>query len=188
MDEGGYVIDVLTPAGTSLDETNHILQEIEQRVAKMPETDTFSRRTGVELGLYATEQNKSDILVKLKLRSQRKRSAEEVMDDMREQIAQNISGIDVEFTQILQDMLGDLEGSPEPVEIKLFGNDSNVLEQVAATVGPKIVSIPGVVDFVGVQKGNPEIVFHVDPALSGRAGLTPDEVSQQVSAGFIGAH
>jgi CzcA family heavy metal efflux pump len=186
MDEGGYVLDVLTPAGTSLDETNHILQEIEQRVAKMPETEEFSRRTGTELGLYATEQNKSDILVKLKPRSQRKRSVDEVMDDMRAQIAQNIPGIDVEFTQILQDMLGDLEGSPEPVEIKIFGNDSNVLEQVAATVGPKIESIPGVVDFVGVQKGNPEIVFHVDPALAGRAGLTPEVVSQQVSAGLLG--
>jgi CzcA family heavy metal efflux pump len=186
MDEGGYVIDVLTPAGTSLDETNHILQEIEQRVAKMPETDQFSRRTGTELGLYATEQNKSDILVKLKPRSQRKRGAEEVMDDMRDQIAQNIPGIDVEFTQILQDMLGDLQGSPEPVEIKLFGNDSTVLEQVAAIVGPRLEKIPGIVDFVGVQKGNPEIVFHVDPALSGRAGLTPEAVSQQVSAGLLG--
>ena len=153
MDEGGYVIDVLTPAGTSLDETNHIIQEIEQRVAKLPETQTFSRRTGAELGLFATEQNKSDILVKLKPRSQRKRTTEEVMDDMREQIAQNIPGIDVEFTQILQDMLGDLEGSPEPVELKIFGNDSNVLEQVAATVGPKIQAIPGIVDFVGSPEG-----------------------------------
>ena len=112
MDEGGYVLDVITPAGTSLDETNRFLQQIEQRIAKMPETDAFSRRTGAELGLYATEQNKSDILVKMKPLSMRKRSTEEVMDDLRQQIAQNVPGVDVEFAQILQDMLGDLEGSP----------------------------------------------------------------------------
>lgn len=186
MDEGGYVIDCLTPAGTSLDETNQIIQRIEQRVAKMPETDSFSRRTGAELGLFATEQNKSDILVKLKSRSQRNRSADEVMSDMRAQIAQNIPGVEVEFTQILQDMIGDLEGSPEPVEIKLFGNDMNVLQQVADDLGPKIEKIPGLVDFKGLRKGNPEIVFHVDPTVAGRAGLTVDQVTQQVSAGLLG--
>lgn len=186
MDEGGYVLDCITPAGTSLDETNAILQQIERRIQKMPETASFSRRTGAELGLYATEQNKSDILVKMKPLSQRKRSTEEVMDDLREQIAQNIPGVDVEFTQILQDMLGDLEGSPEPVELKIFGNDMDTLQKVADEVGPKLVKIPGVVDFKGLQKGNPEIVFHVDPALAGRAGLTADQVTQQVGAGLLG--
>ena len=186
MDEGGYVLDCITPAGTSLDETNAILQQIERRIQKMPETASFSRRTGAELGLYATEQNKSDILVKMKPLSQRKRSTEEVMDDLREQIAQNIPGVDVEFTQILQDMLGDLEGSPEPVELKIFGNDMDTLEKVADEIGPKLVKIPGVVDFKGLQKGNPEIVFHVDPALAGRAGLTADQVTQQVGAGLLG--
>src|SRR5208282_6283176 len=138
MDEGGYVLDYRTPAGTSLDETNRILVQVEKLIAKMPETQAFSRRTGAELGLYATEQNTGDILVKLKPRSERKRSADEVMDDMREQIARNVPGLDVEFTQILQDMIGDLEGSPEPVEIKLFGNDMNVLQQAASGIGPKL--------------------------------------------------
>ena len=186
MDEGGYVLDVLTPAGTSLDETNRFLQQIEQRIAKMPETDAFSRRTGAELGLYATEQNKSDILVKMKPLSKRKRSTEEVMDDLRQQIAQNIPGVDVEFAQILQDMLGDLEGSPEPVEIKVFGNDMETLQKVADEIEPQLIKIKGIVDFKGLQKGNPEIVFHVQDALAGRAGLTTDQVSQQVSAGLLG--
>lgn len=186
MDEGGYVVDCLTPPGTSLDETNRIIQQIERRIAKMPETQSFSRRTGAELGLFATEQNKSDILVKLKPRSARKRPADEIIDDLRAQIAQNVPGVEVEFAQILQDMLGDLEGVPEPVEIKLFGNDMTSLEKVAEEIEPKLKAIAGITDFKGVQKGNPEIVFHVDPALSGRAGLTPDQVTQQVGAGLLG--
>lgn len=186
MDEGGYVVDCLTPAGTSLDETNRIIEQIEQRIAKLPETAAFSRRTGAELGLFATEQNKSDVLVKMKPLSQRKRSTEEVMADLRAQISQNIPGVDVEFTQILQDMLGDLEGSPEPVAIKVFGDDMGILEKVADEIEPRLVKIPGIVDFKGLQKGNPEIVFHVNDTLAGRAGLTADQVSQQVSAGLLG--
>ena len=186
MDEGGFVLDCLTPPGTSLAETDRILREIEGRIAKLPEVASFSRRTGVELGLFATEQNKSDILIRMKPRSQRGRSTDEVMDDMRGQIAKNISGASVEFTQILQDNLGDLEGSPEPVEIKLFGGDLATLEQIAGELGPRIQNIPGIVDFKSIEKGNPEIVFQVDPARAGRAGLAVDQVSQQVSAGLLG--
>jgi len=186
MDEGGYVLDYVTPAGTSLDETNQILQHIEHQIASMPETQSFSRRTGAEMGLFATEQNTGDILVKLKPRGERKRDIDDVINDLRGWIGQNVPGIDVEFTQVLQDMLSDLEGAKEPVELKIFGNDMNTLEQVADEVSPKLQKIPGIVDFVGLQKGNPEIVFHVDPTLAGRAGLTPDQVTQQVSAGLLG--
>lgn len=198
MDEGGYVLDYVTPPGTSLDETNRILTEVEKRVAAMPETAAFSRRTGAEMGLYATEQNTGDILVKLKPvchwprtwigcpASERRRGAEEVMDDMRQQIAKNIPGIDVEFSQILQDMLGDLEGSSDPVEVKLFGNNMTQLEQLAGEIEPQLEKIPGLVDFTGIHKGNPEIVFHVNPDLAGRDGLTTDQVTQQVSAGLLG--
>jgi len=187
MDEGGYVLDYRTPAGTSLDETNRILERVEQRIAAMPETQSFSRRTGAEMGLYATEQNTGDILVKLKSHAERKRGIDEVIDDLRTWIGLNVPGIDVEFTQVLQDMLGDLEGSHEPVELKIFGNDMPTLEQVADQIGPKLQKIPGLVDFVGLQRGNPEIVFRVDPALAGRAGLTVDQVTQQVGAGLLGA-
>ncbi len=186
MDEGGYVIDYRTPPGTSLNETNAILQKMEHLVGAMPETASYSRRTGAEMGLFATQQNTGDILVKLKPHSDRKRDAAEVIADARAEIAENIPGVDVEFTQILQDMLGDLEGSPEPVELKLFGNDMTTLEKLADEISPKLQKIPGLVDFVGLQKGNPEIFFHVDPTVAGRAGLGTDNVTQQVSAGLLG--
>ena len=186
MDEGGYVLDYWTPPGTSLAETDRILRQIETRIQRMPETGSFSRRTGAELGLFVTEQNKGDFLVKMKPRSQRKRSTDEVIADLRSQIQQNVPGIQVEFIKILQDMIGDLEGSPEPVEIKLFGSSMAVLAQAADEIGAKIQKIPGIVDYKGILKGNPEIVFHVDSALAGRLGLTVDQVSQQVSAGLLG--
>jgi multidrug efflux pump subunit AcrB len=152
----------------------------------VPEKSAFSRRTGAELGLFATEQNKGDILVKLKPRSQRKRGVEEVMSGLREQITKSIAGVDVEFIQILQDMLGDLEGSPEPVEVKIFGSSSEELNRIADELGPKIEKIPGIVDYKGPRAGNPELVINVDPGLAAHVGLTVDQVSQQLQAGLLG--
>ena len=187
MDEGGFVVDYLTPAGTSLSQTNSIVQQLEQKVGKLPEQSAFSRRTGAEMGLFATEQNKGDILVKLKPPSERKRSASDIIEDLRTQIAGTVAGADVEFVQILQDMLGDLEGSPEPVEVKIFGADSNELVRIADELAPKIQKIDGIVDFKGPRRGNPELVINVDPALAAHVGLTVDQVSQQVRDGLLGA-
>ena len=185
MDEGGFILDYVTPPGTSLDETNRILQKIEQRVAALPDTQSFSRRTGAENGLFVTEQNTGDITVKLKPRSQR-RDINEVMDDLRGQIEKNIPGVEVEFSQILQDMLGDLEGTPQPVEVKIFGDDINELEKLSDEIGPKLQAVKGLVDFKSVTKGNPEIVFDVDTASAGRLGMTPADIATQVSNGLLG--
>lgn len=186
MDEGGFVVDYWTPAGTSLDETDRILRDVEQRIHKLSEVAAFSRRTGAEMGLYVTEQNRGDILVKLKPRSQRDRGVEEVINDLRAQLEQAHPGTLFEYVQILQDMLGDLQGSPEPVEVKLFGRSMAELNEAAAKVGERIKKIPGVVDFKAILRGNPEIVFHVDPGAAGRVGMTVDQVTQQVSAGLLG--
>ncbi len=186
MDEGGFVLDNWTPPGTSLAETDRLEHLLEERVQKAPETATFLRRTGAEMGPFATEQNTGEIVAKLKPRSQRKRDIEELIDDLRQQILKNVPAVQVEFVQILQDMIGDLEGNPEPVEVKLFGSSMPVLENLADEIAPKIQKIPGIVDFRGIQKGNPEFVVRVDPVLAGRLGLTVDQVTQQVSAGLLG--
>ena len=186
MDEGGLVIDYLTPPGTSLSETDSLVRQMESKVEGLPEKYAYSRRTGAELGLFATEQNKGDILVKLKPRSQRKRDIEEVITDLRTQITKSIAGVDIEFVQILQDMLGDLEGSPEPIEVKVFGNNTDELNRIADELGPKLEQVKGVVDFKGPRRGNPELVIKVDPTLAAHVGLTVAQVSDQLQAGLLG--
>jgi CzcA family heavy metal efflux pump len=186
MDEGGFILDNWTPPGTSLAETDRVDQLIGEQVRRMPETEAFLRRTGAEMGPFATTQNTGEIVVKLKPRSQRKRNIYETMDDLRQRILSNIPGVRVEFIQLLQDMIGDMEGNPNPVELKIFGDNMAELEKLADEIGPKIQQIPGVVDFQGILKGNPEIVVQVDPVQAGHLGLTVDRVSQQVSAGLLG--
>ena len=186
MDEGGYVIDYWTPPGTSLQESDRMVRGIESIVQATPEVSGFNRRTGAEMGLFATEQNRGDILVRLKPRSARSRDVREIISEQRGRFDKESPGMTIEFVQILQDMLGDLEGQPEPVEVKLFGDDLKTLEELAAQIEAKMRRIPGLVDLVVPQHGNPEFDVRIDPTRAAKAGLTVQEVSKQLAAGLLG--
>ena len=184
MDEGGFVLDYWTPPGSSLQETNRMVSQIEAMLAKTPEVESYSRRTGLELGLAAvTEANRGDLAVKLK--NKRSHSVDEVMASLRTQIAREEPGVDVEFVQVLQDMIGDLSNAPEPVQIKLFSPDASLLRQWAPRVADTIGKVDGVVDILnGIDNtiSNPATVFNVDPVVASRAGFTPEEVAIDASA------
>jgi len=184
MDEGAFVLDYLTPAGTSLAETNRILQHVEQILRSEPEVEITSRRTGLQMGLAAvTEANSGDFTVRLK--PDRDRSIDEVMADVRAKILKSEPALDVEFTQVLQDMIGDLSNSPEPIQIKLFSEDATLLNQLGPRVEDAIKQIPGVVDTQnGVDNtvSGPATNFQVDPALAAHMGFTPAEVAQDATA------
>ena len=134
-------------------------------VRDIPEVESYSRRTGLQLGLAAvTEANTGDIAVKLK--TKRSRSVDDVISDLRARSKQEEPGIDVEFVQVLQDMIGDLSNAPEPVQIKLFSPDAATLNQWAPQVADAIGKVPGVVDILnGIDNtiSNPATVFQVNP-------------------------
>src|SRR6266516_4441935 len=118
---------------------------MEQIIKAVPEVESTSRRTGAELGLAAvTEANRGDILVKLK--QKRSRNIDEVMEDIRQKVVAQEPGVNVEFVQVLQDMIGDLTGEPEPVTVKLFSQNPAELESWAPRVADAIRKIDGVVD------------------------------------------
>ncbi len=184
LDEGGFIVDYFTPAGSSLQETNRMLSHIERILSQVPEVETTSRRTGLELGLAAvTEANRGDISVRLK--PKRNRTTEEVMDDVRERVTKAEPVMDIELVQKLEDEIGDLSNEPEPIAIKLFCEDPDVLRDWATRVGDAIKKIPGVVDVLnGIENtiSGPASVFQVDPVASARAGFTPEEIEQDASA------
>jgi CzcA family heavy metal efflux pump len=186
MDEGGFVVDYWTPTGTSLPETDRMIKRVEAVLQDTPEVAGFARRTGTELGLFATPQNSGDIVVRLKPRWDRKRTSEEVVDDLRGTFEKDMPGMTIEFVLLLQDMLGDLEGSPEPIEVKIFGDDLPTLARLADSVAEKMHKVDGVVDIVAPQRGNPEIDVRVDPTRAAKAGFTVDQVSSQLATGLLG--
>jgi CzcA family heavy metal efflux pump len=185
-DEGGFVLDYITPAGSALTETDRQVRKIEKIIADTPEVAAYSRRTGSELGLFATAQNSGDILVRLKPRSERSRSSDEIITDVREKVNEAAPLVEIEFVQLLQDMLGDLEGNSEPIEVKVFGDDPVRLAELAGPVEEMMNKVMGVVDVVGPQEGNPEVTWNVDPVAAGRYGLTVADVSDQLAGNWLG--
>jgi CzcA family heavy metal efflux pump len=188
MDEGGFILDYITPAGSSLAETNRVVSHVEQILRSAPEVESTSRRTGMQLGLAAvTEANTGDISVKLK--ADRSRSIDEVIADVREKITQQEPALDVEFIQVLQDMIGDLTSAPEPIQIKLFSPDAAALQAWAPKVADAIHKIPGVVDILnGIDNtiSGPATTFQIDPSVAARAGFTPEEIAVDASAILAG--
>ena len=184
MDEGGFVLDYIMPAGSSLAETNRVITHIEEMLHDLPEVESTSRRTGMQLGLAAvTEANTGDISVKLK--QKRVRDIEDIISDVRAEIKEKEPAVDVEFTQVLQDMIGDLTSAPEPIQIKLFSTDAKQLEEWAPKVADSIGKIHGVVDVLnGIDNtiSGPAVVFQVDPAVAARAGFTAEEVATDAAA------
>ena len=183
MDEGGFILDYLRPPGTSLQETNRIVGHIEQMLRETPEVESTSRRRGLELGLAAvTEVNRGDIAVKPK--SKRDRGIDEIIADVRARIRHQESAINVEFVQVLQDMIGDLSNAPEPVQIKLFSPDAALLHEWAPRVAAATAKVPGVVDILnGIDNtiSNPATTFQINPMIEARAGFSPEEVSVDAS-------
>jgi len=184
MDEGGFVLDYIMPAGSSLTETNRVLEHVHRILHDMPEVESTSRRTGLQMGLSpVTEANTGDITVKLK--SKRDRGIDEVIADARAQIKKTEPELDVEFTQVLQDMIGDLSNAPEPIQIKIFADDPALLAELGPRVGDAISKIGGVVD---VQNGidntisGPATNFQVDPSVASRLGFTPTEVAEDATS------
>ena len=189
MDEGGFILDYHTPPGSSLEESNRILLHIEKILHATPEVENTSRRTGLELGLAAvTEANRGDFTVRLK--RDRDRDIEEIMNDVRKQIEQTEPATKVEFVQVLQDMINDLSNEPEKVVIKLFSQDGKLLQETAPRVADaigkiKIGDVQPVVDILdGVENttSGPAVTYQINPTVAARAGFTPEEIAVDASA------
>jgi CzcA family heavy metal efflux pump len=181
MDEGAFVLDYIMPPGTSLLETDRVLRHIEQFVKETPEVESYSRRTGARLALAIAEPNTGDFLIKLK--KDRKRSLEDVTADLRRRITTSEPAIEVEFPHILEDLIGDLAWSPQPIEIKVRHDDEAVYKQVAKQIEEWLPKVPGVVDIVNqtIVIG-PSHNFRVDPVKARLAGFGVKDVADLQAA------
>jgi len=186
LDEGAFVVDYFAPTGTSLAEADRLGGLIEALVAKQPEVVATSRRLGAELGPpTATESSRGDITVTLS--PERERETEEVVSAARDAVASAVPGARVEFVELLNDMLSDLEGNPEPVEVKLLGPELAALRETAPRVADVLRGLDGLADlYNGVSACAPEVRVEVDPAAAGRLGLTARQVMEQTRTALLG--
>ncbi len=96
-------------------------------------------------------------------------------------------GLRIEFVQVLADMLGDLQGSPEPIELRIYGPELSVLRQLARQAVERTADIPGLVDRFGGDEGcAPQLDLRVLPGEAGRQGLSAQSIGDQLAGAFLG--
>ncbi|HEX9161770.1 MAG TPA: efflux RND transporter permease subunit, partial [Thermoanaerobaculia bacterium] len=185
FDEGAFILDYAAPPGSSLVETDRLLRHVERLLKETPDVESFSRRTGLQLGLAGvTEPNTGDFAVKLR---DKHRAGDEVMAELRHKIETTEPALRVEFLGILSDLIGDLASSPSPVEIRLYSEDSSALQRTAKEIAKSITKVKGVVDiFNGIVVSGPAITFRVDPERASRFGVTTLDVAATVEAALGG--
>ena len=179
MDEGSIVLDYNSPDGTSLEETDKILREVEKIIVSVPEVEAYSRRTGTQMGFFITEPNKGDYLIQL--RSKRKKSTEEVIADIRKRIESTQPSLRIDFGQVINDMLGDLMSSVQPVEIKIFGDDPEKLRSLSKQLVKYVEKVKGTADlFNGIVITGPSITIQPDFSKLAQYGITAANLQYQL--------
>jgi CzcA family heavy metal efflux pump len=187
MDEGSIILDYWTPPGTSLTDSEQMLGQVEKILMSVPDVEIYSRRIGTELGFFVTEPNRGDYVVRLKPRSKR-RGVEEVIDDLRGRIAAAEPAIRTEFGQLLEDNIGDLSGGvPQPVDVKVYGEDQPLLQQKANEAAAILKGIPGVEDvFNGITVSGPKLTVRAIPDVLPRFGLTTESLRSEIEPAVAG--
>ncbi|WP_339726019.1 efflux RND transporter permease subunit [Paraglaciecola polaris] len=185
MDEGGFILDYVAPASTSLAETDRLLQQIEQIIQQNPNVDTYSRRTGLQLGGGLTEANEGDFFIRLT--GFPRPNIQVIMDDLRTDIELNVPGVEVEMALLMEDLIGDLTAVPQPIEIKLYGDDQQALLNTAPEIARLISNITGVVDIKdGLVPSGDAINITVDRDKAALEGVDPQYITQQLNTWFSG--
>ncbi|MBK8583155.1 MAG: efflux RND transporter permease subunit [Flavobacteriales bacterium] len=187
MDEGSIVLDYTSPPGTSLEETDRMLREAEKTFGAVPEIQSYSRRTGTQMGFFITEPNYGDYLIQLK--KDRIRSTTEVIDDIRRRFEASQPVLRIDFGQVIGDMLGDLMSSTQPIEIKVFGNDQHQLQASAKKVAHVVEGVPGTADvFDGIIIAGPSVDIRTNDQALARRGLTPQGLNDQLTTQLQGSN
>lgn len=185
MDEGSIVLDFNSPPGTTLEETDRMLQQVDEILNNQPEVRNFSRRLGTEMGFFITEPNRGDYLIQLN--KKRLHSTEEVSDDIRSKIEEVLPNLRVDFGQIIGDMLGDLMSSVQPIEIKIFGDNRSVINDLSIEVAQLISRVQGTVDvFDGIVIAGPEINLKPQVARLTQLGLSASDFQFQLQSQIEG--
>lgn len=185
MDEGGFILDYTAKPGTSLTETDRLLRQVEKIIQTIPEVDSYSRRTGLQLGGGLTEANTGDFFIHLK--NPPRRNIKVIMNQLRKKISIQVPGLRVETAQLMEDLIGDLTAVPQPIEIKIFGDNPTALQQTAKKTADVLNHIPGVVEIInGIILSGDAVYIKVNRIKSAALGLDPDVVTRQIKNQITG--
>ena len=179
MNEGSIVLDYASPPGTSLEETDRMLREVEKIIKTIPEVTAYSRRTGTQMGFFITEPNTGDYLIQLN--AKRNRTTDEVISAIRAKVEASQPALRIDFGQVITDMLGDLMTSVQPIEVKVFGDDQQKLQELSKQIADAVSAVKGTADvFDGIVIAGPSVSIVPDYSKLAQFGITPANLQYQL--------
>ncbi|MFV5684355.1 efflux RND transporter permease subunit [Flavobacterium sp. GB2R13] len=185
MDEGSIILDYESPPGTSLEETDRMLKEVEKIIIKIPEVEAYSRRTGTQMGFFITEPNRGDYLIQLK--KDRSKTSNDIIDEIRQKVEATQPALRIDFGQVIGDMLGDLMSSVSPIEVKIFGDNQAELQKIAKKVNAIVEKVKGTADvFDGIVLAGPSINIMPNYSRLAQYGITPADLQFQLQTALEG--
>ena len=186
LDEGAFLIQTFLPPEASLDEVDHVNHAVEDALRSIPEVEDVSRRTGrAERTEDPMPHTVSDVLVLL--RPNRKRSSDEIEQDMRLRL-ESVPGASLLFTTPLGMRIDEgLGGSPADISVRIFGPDLEQLARLGEQARQIMERVRGTSD-LRVEKltGLPQLRITIDRQAVARVGLTPGDVIRAIRIGLAG--
>jgi multidrug efflux pump subunit AcrB len=190
-DEGGFVFDYYTQAGTSLEETEREMRQVEKIIATVPEIETIARHTGYGLGGDLFEPNHGDMFLRLKKADdmppgKKRRPIDQVIKELNDRVSQDVPAIEIEILQLMEDLIGDLTAVPQPIEIRLFADDPAKLIPQALALKELVEKVEGVTEVKsGVVLAGDALNIQVDPVKASLEGMTAADIANAVSS-YVG--
>ncbi len=185
FNEGTFTVNMVAPAGTSLEESNKLGVVVEQQILKVPEVALTARRTGrAELDEHAEPPSSSEIEVALKPGG---RSREKVLEEIRNNLSV-VKGVSINIGQPISHRLDHLlSGVRAQVAVKIFGNDLLTLRSNAEQLKSIISNVPGVVDVqIENQVMVPQLMIKLDRMAVQRYGLQVGNVADELEIFYNG--
>ncbi len=185
FDEGGFDIDFTALPGTTLAETSRVLDQAERIIRADPDVQSYSRRLGLQLGPFLGQPYVGSYLIKLK--ADRAHTTRAVMAYIRRQFDRRFPMVRWDIHGFLDDLIGDLQIAPYPIEVRLFSPDLAWLKKTAPRIQTQLKQIPHFVDtFDGLTVSGPSIDLRVRPADAARFGLTTQAIAGQANNALLG--
>jgi CzcA family heavy metal efflux pump len=185
FNEGALTVSAVTIPGTSLQDSNALGSALERLMLSVPEVTSTARRTGrAELDEHVQGVESAEIDVRLTMRD---RPRESVLGELREKVSL-LPGTNVTIGQPISHRIDHmLSGTRANIAVKIFGDDLQVLRQLATQVQAEMAQVPGVVDLsTEAQADIPTLKVRVDPGAAARQGLETGAVAEALQTARVG--
>jgi HAE1 family hydrophobic/amphiphilic exporter-1 len=175
LSQGEFSFEMELPEGRPLEQTDQLLQQIENKVKEYPEVETvFSRVGGSQSNQFAAgaiEENFGQLFVTLKNKADKAGEAS-VIERIRQELAQR-----PELKYVFSRPT--LFSFKTPIEVEIYAFDLESQRVAADRIAAGLASIGGLGDIqTTTQLGSPEIQIRFDRARLARLGLEENQVSQ----------